>query len=80
MLASKSFARIAPSVRRACDVGRLFASDINAADNKDAPSVTLFQYAICPFCNKAKSLLAYAGIDYDAVEVNPLTKAELKPW
>ena len=44
------------------------------------PSITLYQYNICPFCNKAKVLLNYVGLDYEAVEVNPLTKAELKPW
>lgn len=43
-----------------------------------SPSVALHQYAICPFCNKAKALLAYAGLSYDAIEVNPLTKTELK--
>lgn len=42
--------------------------------------LTLYQYQICPFCNKTKALLNYASIDYDEVEVNPLTKAELKPW
>jgi glutaredoxin len=44
------------------------------------PSVTvkLYQYHICPFCNTAKAVLAYANVPYEAVEVNPLTKAELK--
>jgi len=44
----------------------------------EVPSVTLYQYKICPFCNKAKALLSYAGLKYETVEVNPLTKAELK--
>jgi hypothetical protein len=42
------------------------------------PSVTLYQYQICPFCNTAKAVLAYANVPYKTVEVNPLTKAELK--
>jgi len=42
--------------------------------------LTLYQYQICPFCNKTKALLNYASINYETVEVNPLTKAELKPW
>jgi hypothetical protein len=42
------------------------------------PSVTLYQYQICPFCNTAKAVLAYANVPYETVEVNPLTKAELK--
>ena len=44
------------------------------------PRVTLFQYQICPFCNIAKSLLSHSKLDHECVEVNPLTKAELKEW
>ena len=43
-----------------------------------APSVVLYQYAICPFCNIAKAVMSYTSVDYKAVEVNPLTKAEIK--
>jgi Glutaredoxin len=42
------------------------------------PSIELYQYAICPFCNKVKAFLDYAGIAYQAIEVNPLTKFEIK--
>ena len=46
-----------------------------------SPSITLYQYAICPFCHKAKAFLSYANVSqYESIEVNPLTKAELKPW
>jgi microsomal prostaglandin-E synthase 2 len=44
------------------------------------PEVKLYQYHICPFCNITKSLLSHSKLDYESVEVNPLTKAELKPW
>ena len=44
------------------------------------PDVKLYQYQICPFCNITKSVISHAEIDYTSVEVNPLTKAELKPW
>jgi len=44
------------------------------------PDIKLYQYHICPFCNITKSLLGYAKLDYESVEVNPLTKSELKPW
>lgn len=44
----------------------------------DAPKVRLYQYAICPFCNRSKALLRFSGTKYDAVEVNPLTKREVK--
>jgi len=38
----------------------------------------LYQYAICPYCNISKALLLYTRTPYNAVEVNPLTKGELK--
>jgi len=45
-----------------------------------AVNVQLYQYAICPFCNRVKALLDYTSIPYSTTEVNPLTKAEIKPW
>jgi len=48
------------------------------SSSPSASSLTLYQYAICPFCHKAKALLSYASIPHQIVEVNPLTKAELK--
>mmetsp|Transcript_23587 Transcript_23587/g.35850 ORF Transcript_23587/g.35850 Transcript_23587/m.35850 type:complete len:284 (-) Transcript_23587:183-1034(-) len=42
------------------------------------PVVTLYQYHICPFCNINKALLSYTETPYNIVEVNPLTKAEIK--
>lgn len=53
---------------------------ITTDDSVQSPNITLYQYQICPFCNKAKALLNYAKLDYKAIEVNPLTKEELKPW
>ena len=43
----------------------------------DDPKYTLYQYAICPYCNIAKTLFHYGRIPYKAVEVNPLTKKEI---
>lgn len=37
----------------------------------------VYQYKICPFCNRVKSYLDYLKVDYDTVEVNPLTKSEI---
>lgn len=62
---------VSPYVSSA-STGRTLHSDSADLD------VKLYQYTICPFCNKAKALLAYADIDYSAIEVNPLTKAEIK--
>lgn len=42
------------------------------------PPITLYQYEVCPFCCKVKAFLDYHKIPYEAVEVNPLTKGELK--
>ena len=42
----------------------------------DAP--TLYQYEVCPWCNKAKAVLDYKGVPYHAVEVHPLFKSEIK--
>ena len=49
-----------------------------APDTSSDSSYTLYQYRICPFSNIAKVYLKSRGIPYDEVEVNPLTKAELK--
>jgi len=51
-----------------------------AEGNGALPPLKFYQYQICPFCNKVKAFLSYAGITYEPVEVNPLTKDELKPW
>lgn len=40
--------------------------------------VTVYQYKICPFCNRVKSYLDYLRIPYKTVEVNPLTKGEVR--
>lgn len=60
---------------------RYFAADAaTSANTIDQPEIKLYQYHICPFCNITKSLLKYSNLDYERIEVNPLTKAELKPW
>lgn len=40
--------------------------------------ITLYQYKICPFCCKVKAVLDYYKIPYETLDVNPLTKAEIK--
>ena len=39
---------------------------------------TIYQYKICPFCNRVKSYLDFLEVEYDTIEVNPLSKAEIK--
>ncbi|KAK4256597.1 hypothetical protein QN277_006301 [Acacia crassicarpa] len=40
--------------------------------------VVLYQYEACPFCNKVKAFLDYFDIPYKVVEVNPISKKEIK--
>ncbi|XP_057975537.1 uncharacterized protein LOC131162932 [Malania oleifera] len=40
--------------------------------------VVLYQYEACPFCNKVKAFLDYYRIPYKIVEVNPISKKEIK--
>jgi microsomal prostaglandin-E synthase 2 len=40
--------------------------------------VKLYQYKICPFSNIAKAVLTHKKIPFVSIEVNPLTKSELK--
>ncbi|KAL0438395.1 UNVERIFIED_CONTAM: Prostaglandin E synthase 2 [Sesamum latifolium] len=40
--------------------------------------VILYQYEACPFCNKVKAFLDYYDIPYKVVEVNPISKKEIK--
>jgi microsomal prostaglandin-E synthase 2 len=52
----------------------------NKRDGMVFESVVLYQYDVCPFCNKVKAFLDYNNIAYDVVEVNPLTKTEIKKF
>lgn len=45
-----------------------------------APSVQLYQYEICPFCCKVKAFLDWQKVPYTSIEVNPLSKAEIKQF
>jgi len=38
----------------------------------------LYQYAICPFCNKTKAALKFLKVPFSPIEVNPITKREIK--
>jgi len=44
----------------------------------DVPALKLYQYRTCPFCCKARAYLDYAGFKYEVVEVNPLSRKEMK--
>lgn len=51
---------------------------LSSAAARSRPAVTLLQYEMCPFCCKVKAFLDYRNAPYRTVEVNPLSKKELK--
>lgn len=51
-----------------------FTSPFSHSNHK----ITLYQYKICPFCNRLKAFLDYNKVKYDTIEVNPTTKKEIK--
>ncbi|CAJ1374232.1 unnamed protein product [Effrenium voratum] len=42
-----------------------------------AAELKLYQYAICPFCNKTKAALEFLKVPYKPVEVDPLTRSQI---
>jgi microsomal prostaglandin-E synthase 2 len=73
---ARSSPAIAPLSKHLGWTSRLFSA--SASDGTAPPAITLYQYSICPFCNIVKSVLSYADVKHDIVEVNPLTKSEIK--
>ena len=57
---------------------RNFVAFSSPSLDKNTSPVTLYQYKICPFCNRVKVYLDYKKIKYTTIEVNPITKSELK--
>lgn len=47
--------------------------------NQASPSVTLYQFQLCPFCHKVRAALELKGVEYQRVEVAPGNKKELPP-
>lgn len=43
------------------------------------PKTTLYQFSLCPFCNKVRAALELKGVEFDTVEVSPRNKKELPP-
>uniref|UniRef100_A0A915BZD4 Prostaglandin E synthase 2 n=2 Tax=Parascaris univalens TaxID=6257 RepID=A0A915BZD4_PARUN len=59
--------------RRAVKISRKVVSD----SDKTSLNLRLYQYQTCPFCCKVRAFLDYYGFNYEVVEVNPVTKAQL---
>lgn len=56
----------------------LDAAEHDSHVNQSGKKWTLYQYATCPFCCKVRSFLDYYDVDYEIVEVNPVTRKEIK--
>lgn len=41
-------------------------------------NLRLYQYQTCPYCCKVRALLDYYGFSYEVVEVNPVTRSQIK--
>lgn len=48
------------------------------ANDKTGLGLRLYQYQTCPFCSKVRALLDYYGLSYEVVEVNPVTRNQIK--
>lgn len=51
---------------------------ITNPNDKSGLNVTLFQYQTCPFCCKVRAFLDSQGISYSVVEVDGVTKKDLR--
>ena len=58
---------------------RAFSSAASASELQE-PQLTMYQYKICPFCNKVKAVLDFYGMPYATVETNPVSKEEIKAF
>ncbi|KAI6182001.1 Microsomal prostaglandin E synthase 2 [Aphelenchoides fujianensis] len=48
--------------------------------DKTGLGLRLYQYQSCPYCSKVRATLDYYGFSYDVVEVNPVTRTQLKAF
>ncbi|KAL8110249.1 uncharacterized protein LOC141671763 [Apium graveolens] len=57
---------------------QVYAKEMPMSPEKMPKEVVLYQYEACPFCNKVKAFMDYYDVPYKIVEVNPLSKKEIK--
>ena len=53
------------------------AKKIKGCKDNQGLKLTLYQYATCPFCCKARAFLDYMGLSYDIVEVNSVMRSQV---
>merc|ERR1711907_310301 len=59
-------------------MARGLATASNPQTKGGIPPLTLYQYSVCPFCNKLRAFLDYHQLPYSIIEVNPMSKKELE--
>uniref|UniRef100_A0A7S1TM94 Prostaglandin E synthase 2 n=1 Tax=Erythrolobus australicus TaxID=1077150 RepID=A0A7S1TM94_9RHOD len=62
----------------AMDLSPKSASATASESSAHKLDIVLYQYEVCPYCNKVRAFLDFHKIPYRTVEVNPLSKAEIK--
>ncbi|CAD6194966.1 unnamed protein product [Caenorhabditis auriculariae] len=60
------------------DSGVLLSRKIVNHLDRSNLQLRLYQYETCPFCCKVRAFLDYYGFSYDVVEVNPVTRTQIK--
>ena len=54
------------------------ARSIRNPNDNTKVKFTLYQYQTCPFCCKARAFLDYYGVSYDVIEVNSVTRKQVR--
>ena len=49
-----------------------------AKQDNQGLKLTLYQYATCPFCCKARAFLDFMGLSYDIIEVNSVMRTQVE--
>lgn len=78
ILTTMGMGTLALSERGVSMFSTVAATDGAKAASSSPAKIVLYQYEICPFCNKLKAVMDYLNISYETIEVNPLSKEELK--
>ncbi|KAI6205263.1 hypothetical protein M3Y94_00772600 [Aphelenchoides besseyi] len=58
--------------------GQKLARKVVSPVDKLGLDLRLYQYQTCPYCSKVRAMLDYYGFSYEVVEVNPVTRSQLK--
>ena len=54
-----------------------FSTSVANTQSNTEFDFTMYQYEICPFCNKVKAVMDYLKLPYSVVEVDPVSKKQV---